>query len=482
MSTDLAQLPLHALAVKLKSRSISPVDIVASCLDRIAKLDPKLHAFVEVYEAEARLAAEAAEKTIRSGHGVGPLHGIPIALKDLIELEGRVTTGGTAVLRDRRAARTATLAQKLISAGMIVIGKTHTVEFAFGGWGTNQHLGTPWNPWDAKTHRTPGGSSSGSGVAVAARMVPCALGTDTGGSVRVPAAWCGITGLKTTIGRISTYGVLPLSPTLDTPGPMTRSVEDAALLLQAMQGADPRDPRTWTLRDADPMSTLRRGVKGLRLGAWPQRSGMALPPTCSPPTTARSSSSRAMGADIVELALPRSFRDYGSTSGRIMAAEAYALLSHIVDNNEQPVDEAVRPRIRGGAAISAREYLEVLAERERLKLEFAAVTTHIDALLAPVTMTPPIPIATVDQSTTPAFFTRWVNFLDLCGLAVPNGMTTSGLPLSLQIVCQGGTRRWRCASAGPGRTRPTGTSVSPRWPSERLEAIVNGERDATRSR
>ena len=212
MSTDLTQLPVHALAAKLKSRSVSPVDIVGACLERIARLDPKLHAFVEVYATEARLAAEAADKAIRSGHAVGPLHGIPIALKDLVELEGRVATGGTAVWRDRRATRTATLAQKLISAGMIVIGKTHTVEFAFGGWGTNQHLGTPRNPWDTKTHRTPGGSSSGSGVAVAARMVPCALGTDTGGSVRVPAAWCGITGLKTTIGRISTYGVLPLEP------------------------------------------------------------------------------------------------------------------------------------------------------------------------------------------------------------------------------------------------------------------------------
>ena len=277
MSTDLTQLSVHALAAKLKSRSVSPVDIVGACLERIATLDPKLHAFVEVYATEARLAAEAADKAIRSGHAVGPLHGIPIALKDLVELEGRVATGGTAVWRDRRATRTATLAQKLISAGMIVIGKTHTVEFAFGGWGTNQHLGTPRNPWDTKTHRTPGGSSSGSGVAVAARMVPCALGTDTGGSVRVPAAWCGITGLKTTIGRISTYGVLPLSPTLDTPGPMTRSVEDAALLLQVMQGADPRDPRTLALRDADPMPTLRRGVKGLRLAriAPAERDGVA---------------------------------------------------------------------------------------------------------------------------------------------------------------------------------------------------------------
>ena len=438
MSTDLALLPLHVLTAKLKSRSVSPVDIVDTCLERIARLDPKLHAFVEVYKTEARLAAEAAEKAIRSGHAVGPLHGIPIALKDLIELEGRVATGGSAAWRDRRCTRTATLARKLISAGMIVIGKTHTVEFAFGGWGTNQHLGTPWNPWDAETHRTPGGSSSGSGVAVAARMVPCALGTDTGGSVRAPAAWCGITGLKTTIGRISTYGVLPLSPTLDTPGPLTRSVEDAAMLLQVMQGADPRDLRTLALRDADPLPTLRRGVRGLRLAriAPVERVGVSADVLAAYDRSVEQLA--GMGAEIIDLTLPRKLREYGSTMGRIVSAEAYALLSDIVDNNEQPIDDAVRPRVRAGATISSREYLEVLAERERLKLEFAACIAHVDALLAPVMMTPAIPLATVDQSAMPLFFTRWVNFLDLCGLAVPNGFTPSGLPLSLQIVCRGG--------------------------------------------
>src|SRR4051812_37825485 len=172
MSTNLAQLPLHALSARLKSRSISPVDIVGTCLERISKLDPKLHAFVEVYDKEARLAAEAADKAIRSGHRMGPLHGIPIALKDLIEIEGRVTTGGSPAWRERRSAYTATLARKLIAAGLIVIGKTHTVEFAMGGWGTNQHRGTPWNPWDPEVARTPGGSSSGSGVAVAAGFAP----------------------------------------------------------------------------------------------------------------------------------------------------------------------------------------------------------------------------------------------------------------------------------------------------------------------
>ena len=429
---------MYALAAKLKSRSISPVDIVDTCLVRITQLDAKLKAFIDVFEAEARVAAEAADKAIRSGHAVGPLHGIPIALKDLVELEGRVASGGSTVWRQRRSTRTATLAQKLISAGMIVIGKTHTVEFAFGGWGTNQHLGTPWNPWDGQTHRTPGGSSSGSGVAVAARMVPCAIGTDTGGSVRLPAAWCGITGLKTTIGRISTYGVLPLTPTLDTPGPMTRSVEDAALLLQVMQGADARDPRTLALRDVDPMPTLRRGVRGLRLARMPAAERAGVDSEVLAAYDSSLAELAGMGAQIVELSLARGFRDYGMNSGRIMAAEAYALLSNIVDNNELALDEAVRPRIRAGAAISARDYLETLAERERLKAEFAEAIAEVDAVLTPVAVTPALPLEAVDQSTTPAVFTRWGNFLDLCGLAIPNGFNAAGLPLSLQIICRGG--------------------------------------------
>ena len=265
-----AGLPVHAIAREIAARRLSPVDLVDDCLARIERLEPKLHAFTEVYAADARLAAEAADKAIRSGHAVGPLHGIPVALKDLVEIEGRVAAGGSAVWKGRRSERTATLARRLIAAGMVVVGKTHTVEFAYGGWGTNQHLGTPHNPWDAADARTPGGSSSGSGVAVAARLVPCAIGTDTGGSVRLPAAWCGITGLKTTVGRVSTHGVLPLSPTLDTPGPMVRSVEDAAILLEVLQGADPLDPKTQGRRDAEPMPGLRRRVKGLRLARMPE--------------------------------------------------------------------------------------------------------------------------------------------------------------------------------------------------------------------
>src|SRR5437660_11383743 len=203
-NTDPSFLPAHRLAAEIAARHLSPVDVVEGLLARIGAHNPKLHAFIDVYPDDARLAAEAADKAIRSGHAVGPLHGVPIALKDLIDLDGRVTTGGSMVWRDRRSAVTATLARKLIAAGLIILGKTHTVEFAMGGWGTNRHRGTPWNPWDAAVARTPGGSSSGSGVAVAAGLAPWAIGTDTGGSVRLPASWCGLSGLKTTLGRVST--------------------------------------------------------------------------------------------------------------------------------------------------------------------------------------------------------------------------------------------------------------------------------------
>src|SRR6202011_165831 len=269
VTTDPASLPAHKLAEAIAARRLSPVDVAEALLARIAAHDPKLHAFIDVYADEARLAAAAADKAIRSGHAVGPLHGVPIALKDLIDLEGRITTGGSMVWRGRRSAGGGGPAAGLHAARGVVLGKTHTVEFAMGGWGTNQHLGTPWNPWDPEVARTPGGSSSGSGVAVASGMAPWAIGTDTGGSVRLPASWCGLSGLKTTIGRVSTYGILPLSPTLDTPGPMARSVIDAALLYNVMQGPDPLDPRTRGVMPDDPMPAMRRGVRGLRLARMP---------------------------------------------------------------------------------------------------------------------------------------------------------------------------------------------------------------------
>jgi aspartyl-tRNA(Asn)/glutamyl-tRNA(Gln) amidotransferase subunit A len=434
---DPSTLPAHRLAAEIAAGRLSPVAVVEALLARIAAHDPKLHAYIAVYAADARLAAEAADKAIRAGHAVGPLHGVPIALKDLIDLEGRITTGGSKVWQERRSPATATLARRFLAQGMIVLGKTHTVEFAMGGWGTNQHMGTPWNPWDPAAHRTPGGSSSGTGVAVAAGLAPWGIGTDTGGSVRLPSSWCGLSGLKTTIGRVSTYGILPLAPSLDTPGPMARSVEDAALLYGVMAGPDPRDPRTLAAPPpGEVMAGLKRGARGLKLARMPaaERAGCA--------AEALAAYDRALdllaglGAEIVEVALPCRFADATAMTGRIIGSESYQLIGDLVDDPRLPIDEAVRPRIRLGHGISARDYLAALAERDALKARFLAALDGIDALLTPTTQSAAIRLEAVDQTTTPAHFTRLVNLLELCALAVPDGFTETGLPLSLQIICR----------------------------------------------
>ena len=436
MSQDLTLLPVHELSRQLMSRRLSPVELTEAFLGRIASQDAKLHAYVEVYAQDARLAARGAEAAIRAGQAVGPLHGIPIALKDLVELEGRVVTGGSEAWAQRRATRTATLAQKIIAQGMIVLGKTHTVEFAMGGWGTNSRRGTPWNPWDLRRQRTPGGSSSGSGVAVAAALAPWAVGTDTGGSVRLPASWCGITGLKTTIGRISTHGVLPLSPTLDTPGPMARNVEDTALLYAVMQGPDPLDPLTRGLPYTDPMPALKRGVHGLRLARMPQGERQHASAAVLAAYDRSLDDLERLGAEIVDVDLPFLFADVAAFNLRIMAAESYALLHELIDDEQAPLDPHVRPRIAAGRTLSAQAYIEALHMRSVMKQQFAGALEGIDALLTPTTMTTALPLEEVDQTKAPAHYTRFGNYLDLCALALPNGIAPDGLPTSLQIVCR----------------------------------------------
>lgn len=433
---DPTQLPVHELSRRLQDQRLSPVEVVDAYLARIAEKDGKLHAFTEVFAEEARLAARGAEAAIRSGHSVGPLHGVPIALKDLIEIEGKVVTGGCEAWTQRVATRTATLAKKLVAQGMIVLGKTHTVEFAMGGWGTNSRRGTPWNPWDLETARTPGGSSSGSGVSVAAGLTPWAIGTDTGGSVRLPASWCGITGLKTTIGRVSTHGVLPLSPTLDTPGPMARSVEDAALLYAVMQGADPLDPITRGLPYTDPLPTLRRGVRGLRLARMPEVERQHASAAVLAAYDRSLADFERLGAEIVALDLPFLFADVAAHNLRIMAAESYTLYRELVDDESAPLDPHVRPRIAAGRNVSAREYIEALRMRDVMKQQFAQAMEGIDALLTPTTMTTALPLEQVDQTKAPAHYTRFGNYLDLTALALPNGVDAQGLPTSLQVVCR----------------------------------------------
>lgn len=432
--------PAFASAAELgraiQARTLSPVDAVDALLGRIDRLEPKLQAFTEVLSADARLAAEGADRAIRSGHGVGPLHGVPVVLKDLIDLEGRITMGGSAAHRARRAARTATIARRLIGQGMIVLGKTHTVEFAYGGWGTNQHLGTPRNPWDPETPRTPGGSSSGTGVAVAARMAPWGIGTDTGGSVRLPAAFCGLTGLKVTVGRVSTWGIVPLSTTLDTPGPLARTVEDVALLYEAISGPDLRDPTTRGIAPDAPWPVLNRGVRGLRLGRMPaaEREGVAADMLAA--YDAALDLLAGQGAEIVDVALPFRFSECVAMS-QITNAEAYFVNGALAEDPSAPLGDAVRARILAGAQVPAQDYLATLHRRAAMKLHYAAAVEGIDALLTPTTECAAVALAEVDEAHLPSRFTRFGNLLDLCGLSLPNGFTATGLPLSLQIVCRG---------------------------------------------
>lgn len=436
-TTDPTFWSVQRLSTEISSRRLSPVDLIEAFLERIAAQDGKLHAFNEVYAEDARLAAQSADKAIRSGHAVGPLHGIPIAIKDLVEIEGRRVSGGCAQWRDRQSERTATLARRLIAQGVIVLGRTHMVEFAFGGWGTNAHMGTPWNPWDPALARTPGGSSSGSGVAVAAALAPWAVGTDTGGSVRLPASWCGLTALKTTAGRISNYGVLPLSPTLDTPGPMTRSAEDAALLYMALQGPDPLDRRTLGLPAVNALPNLHRGITGMRFAHMPdsERSGVA-PEVLAAYDRSLDDLAR-LGAHIVPLDLPCDFADVAALNGRIISAEGYAILADLVDDAKLSLDEDVRSRVRAGHNISARAYLSALERRAQMIRGFDQALANVDALLTPTTATTALPLDSVEQTKTPAHFTRFANFLDLCALALPNGFDAKGLPISLQVIGRG---------------------------------------------
>ena len=434
---ELAFKPVHELAAAMAAGTLTSTQLTDACLARIERHGEKLHAFVAVYAGDALRAAHAADEAIASGHRIGPFHGMPVALKDIIDMKGRVTTGGSKAWEKRVSPRTATLARKLVSAGMIVLGKTHSVEFAMGSFGTNTHMGTPWNPWDMKEPRGPGGSSSGTGVAVAAGLAPWGIGTDTGGSVRIPASWCGLAGLKTTIGRISVHGVLPLAHTLDTPGPMCRGVEDAALLYNLLQGPDPFDPLTQRHAPDDPMPALRRGAAGLVLARLPASERAHVEAEVLAAYDASLAALEKLDAKIVDVTLPRSFAELGAMAGRLIGSEGYSYVGHLTDDPAQPVDPDVRPRIGLGKGVSARDYLLLLREREQLKRDWSKALAGCDALLTPTTLTAAPRVADIDQSGTAAVFTRAINLVDGCALAVRNGFTKGGLPTSLHICCRG---------------------------------------------
>jgi aspartyl-tRNA(Asn)/glutamyl-tRNA(Gln) amidotransferase subunit A len=436
MSGGLHDLTLTELAHGLSAKKFSSREIADALLGRIEKADKKLHAFTEVYAKEARAMADAADTARAGGFPLGPLHGLPIAYKDLCDIKGRIGTGGSKMWEKRVATETSNTVERLTAAGMFPLGKLHMVEFAFGGWGTNPLMGAPMNPWDLATHRTPGGSSSGTGVAVGARLAPAGIGSDTGGSVRIPCAFNGLVGLKVTFGRISLHGTMLLSWTLDSIGPMARSVEDCALLLNALAAPDPRDPTTLGQPLEDFAAAAKGGsIEGMRV-ALPDTK--QLPDTMHPDVIgAWQSAARtfeSLGATVEAVRLPNWFFDLGQPAGTISTSEMFALHRGWIEDKSKAIGDGVRARALLGKHFTPGAYAEELRRMGQRRAEFMEWMRPYDVLLTPTVPCPAIPLTEVDEtSPVAAQLTRPGNYLGLCGLAMPAGLS-NGLPVGIQIL------------------------------------------------
>ena len=439
MSSDLPFHSLAALSRMLARGETTSRAIVEGCLARIGAHDSHLHAFIDVYRDEALGAADVADQRRRDdGAPRGPLAGLPIALKDLLHIQGKETTAGSQSWRGRISNHTATSVLRLVAAGMIPLGKTHMVEFAFGGWGRNRPMGAPWNPWDATRHRVAGGSSSGSAVAVAGGLCPAAIGSDTGGSIRIPASLCGITGLKPTYGRVSLHGAVPLSRTLDSIGPLARTAEDCGLLTAAMAAADPHDPATLNSPRGDLESALTGvpDVRGVRISALATDKF----PAFTLPDVVRVyreaiDALRDLGARVDEGPFPLDFDEMVVQNGRIIATEAYALHRAYIEDSKLDIDPWVKKRVLGGKAVSAADYIDMLEQRRRLSAEFASWMRDRDALLTPTSPITAAPLADVDEATTPlATWTRSANYAGACAISLPAGFSADHLPIGVQLT------------------------------------------------
>lgn len=435
MSSELAFKSLDELRQGLERKTFSSRELVQAYLARIERADGKLHAFADVYRDEALAAADAADQLRAAGVVLSPLHGLPIALKDLCDISGKVGQVGSKAWAARKGLLTATIVERLVSAGMIILGKTHMVEFAFGGWGTNPLCGAPWNPWDLNTHRVPGGSSSGSGVAVAAALAPAAIGSDTGGSVRIPATFNGIVGLKTTCGLISLHGCFPLSGTLDTIGPMTRTVGDAALLTQVLAGPDPRDPATLEAPAFALPDLSARDIRGLRIALLPESqypAGVDAAVVEAVRNAVRVL--RELGAQVVERPFPFDMGELTARNGQLIAAEGYAVHRAYIEDEALPIGKFVRQRMLAGKSIGAADYISAREHQRQSSAQYAAWMEDIEAVLLPGTVTPAIPLSAVDEAIAPSVFTRAGNYLTTCSLAVPAGFSAGGLPVGVQFM------------------------------------------------
>jgi aspartyl-tRNA(Asn)/glutamyl-tRNA(Gln) amidotransferase subunit A len=434
-SSDLHWLSVAKMAEAIAAKELSPVDVMQALLARVEKLDPRLNAFIKVDGDQALAAAQAAETEIMAGRSRGPLHGVPVGIKDIIDVAGLPTTCHSKVLQDNMATSNAVCVSKLRGAGAIVMGKLSTHEFAIGG----PSFDLPWpparNPWNPDHH--PGGSSSGSGSGVAAGLFPMALGTDTGGSVRNPASCCGIVGLKPTYGLVSRRGVFPLSFTLDHIGPMTRTVTDNALMLEAIAGHDPLDPGSAPSTPGHYASALERGVKGLRIGFVRHFHEIDTPAT--PEVTAAlqhvARTLQMAGAEVRDVVLP-TLGEFGAVNRVILQSEAWSIHSKWL--RERPGDYGLfgRRRLMAGAFMSSGDY--VLAQRRRREM-IAAVEEafrDVDILLCASSMDPACRIDDTPEveRTYPRQARTPFNTTGHPALAMMSGLSSGGLPLSVQFV------------------------------------------------
>jgi aspartyl-tRNA(Asn)/glutamyl-tRNA(Gln) amidotransferase subunit A len=431
---------LAAVAKAIADKRVSSREVTQSCLDRIAQWQPKLNAFMAIEAEEALKAADAADAALAKGGAKGVLHGVPLAHKDMYYDKGKVVTCGSKIRRDFVATTTSTALQRLKDAGTVRLGSLQMVEFAYGPTGHNVHYGAVHNPW-ALDHIT-GGSSSGSGSAVAARLTFAALGSDTGGSIRLPAHFCGVTGLKTTVGRISRAGAMPLSQSLDTVGPLARSAEDCALLLSLMAGADPEDPTAITGPLPDYRAAAQGSIKGLTIGVPAAFYVDDLDSEVARILDETIAVLKGEGASLVQVELPDQ-RQLTAACQFVLATEAAAFHKRWLIERPQDYGPQVLMRLQNGLAISAVSYLEAMRWRGPALAAYLAATAGVDAVIAPVAPMPAPTIAESDVGNSPdaeaviqrlTRFTRPVNYLGLPSLAIPAGFTAKGLPVAMQLI------------------------------------------------
>ena len=425
---DLAYLSITEAAVLLRRRRASPVELTQSCLARIAHLNPVLNAFITVTGEEALSQARIAEAEIRKGNWRGPLHGVPIALKDLIDTAGVRTTAGSALLKDRVPQQDAAVVHRLKEAGAVLLGKLNMHEFAYGDNSLNACFGSVINPWDRE--RIAGGSSGGSAAAVAAGLCYGALGSDTGGSIRQPAAYCGITGLKPTYGRVSTRGVIPLSWSLDHIGPMCRSASDAAAFLQAIAGHDPLDQTSVDVPAADYIRSLSKTVSKFRLGIPREIFFENIDPEIDSAVQTAIQTLRRLTATLEEVQLP----DFQVS---LTSAEAYTYHAQWMATKPELYEPATREKIAQGAKMSAEVYIKARRELDRLRRAITSTFSAVDLLITPTTPMLPAKIADarpITSSTAPSLRnTRRFNVYGLPTISIPCGFTSAGLPVGLQV-------------------------------------------------